>query len=477
MKVIKTFALSSISLVLMSGCFFEESYDSSSQGTPPQECDPSYGTPEANRHRLYDHTNCADTRYSLTIVDQNGNSTNVDGSGHSSSLNIKTEPAGSWSYQAPIKVTVSDSAPAIIKSGSSDPIDLTIPFTGQPDSDGNLASNGGIVRFFVKPLTAPEEGKKVYLKMSNLSVSPALSASTTESAIDGQYYATYDLTSAMHAYRGVDVSQEVKVPTKCFMNQGVDYTNLKEPFILKSESNFEFELAEIMIRGDADSQAHVLNCETDEDGNLIDVGKVITDTVLQINKEEGSGDEQSASGWATRRRTFGGAAHDPSTESDEFTGRSITFTGNIQEGVPAGYRLVHAGNREQKDVSRFMHNGFLQFDIYVKSYGQLITRDLIVNMETEIDGNYDAVTDGYVVRNLKPGRVEQVRIPVSDLMMTYSSGQGYRVEVDYVRNIFATTFSMIPGEQDYEGDDLSGVEFIINNVYLMRKDHEPAALN
>ena len=461
MKVIKTFALSSISLVLMSGCFFEESYDPNAQGNPPLSCDPSYGDPTGNRHRLYDHTNCSDTRYSLVIVDKDGNPATVGGSGHASSLNIKTEPAGAWSYEAPIKVTVSEDAPASIKSITSEPLDLTIPFTGQPDNEGKPARNGGIVRFFIKPLTTPENDKKVLVKMPVTRITPTDNTNIFESG-DGQAYATFDLTSAIHAYLGVDVKQEVKIPTSCFMDEGVNYTQMTEPFILMSESNLEFELSEIMIRGDADGQAHVIDCEADSEILPGTDSEIFTIT-----------DDDSTSGWAVRRRALGDAKNGQLKITDDFTGNEIAFEENTKAG---GLRFLIGGSDSRKDISRFMQDGLLEFNLYVADFGNgKETRDIKVTMEAEGFGESNGISEAFIVEGTKIGEVVQVSIPVAPLMTRYSDGQGHRVDVDLLRNIDAALRVELEADEDDENDNLDGASVLINNVYLVRGAKSPGA--
>ena len=424
-KSVKTFTLSAISVALLSGCVLDDKYDDSSTGGGSGGSG-AFG----NIVKLYGDN--SDSRFSLTVIDKDGNLTQVAESGDAESLNIRTTPVGEWGAngEGSVLVNIIGGQPAGIMTVADESQDITTPAT-----DGTL-------QFFIRPLSKAQDGKKVFAKLPM--------------STGGMY--SVDITSAFNSYVGAEAAQQVKLPLECFKN--FDFTDVEAPFYIESESSLSFELGNTRIRANTVEEAHVVPCSPE--GTLVSAPSV---DVFERNRPESGSGWTHGDGihwnnviyWANNRNTNNNdIPPSRSFPQDINGGLGITFDGGSKKwGYNGGLRFNFG---ESYDFSEYMEAGVLTFDIDM--IAEAINHSGTINFQFETSPGISSSMI-YQVENLPVGTNEYTRItvPMKDF---FTRGDG-RVDVEALQHVVRLTIQPAPVK---EGEYLNNMSFRINNIKM-----------
>lgn len=423
-KAVKTFALSAMSVALLSGCILDDKYDDGSTGGD------SGGTTIGNIVKLYGDN--SDTRFQLQIVDRDGNISDVQASGDAESLNIRTSPVGEWQAQGEgsVLVSVTENQSATIRTASGVPLDLTVPFTK------------GTLQFFIRPLAKTQDGQKVFVSLPRKS---------------GQE-AVVDITSAFNSYVGSKQPQQVKIDLACF---DVESSSSMIPFALVSESNVNFELGNTRLRANTDHEAHIVPCTND----AIVINEPVAE-IFQRNRPDADSDWDFGNGFPANPHVSAWAnkGADPTrTMPGGFgpngggVGANFNNDAGTEPGVNGGLR-INVNQGDIYDFSQYMEAGILSFDIDVISEAQNHPGTIDLRFETPT-GISSSMT--YRIEDLSVGTGEFTRIdvPVKEFF-TRADG---RVDVEVLQNVLRLVIQPTPVK---EGEFLNGLNFRINNMQM-----------
>ena len=402
-KAVKTFTLSAVSMALLSGCVFEQSYE------PPVP---------APRTDIQLYGKNSDSRFALSVKDKDGNLSVVSDSGDVLSLNIKTQAVGAWESgdEGNVFVSISENQPASVLTSSESLQDI------------NQYTNDATIQFALLPISQAQRGKAVTVSLPRVAGG--------ESVVD--------ITNVVNAFVGSKQVQQVKLPVSCFKDS--DFSHIDTPFALNSESNLYFELGDISINPDSLDEAQVLACATE--GALLDEAVSI---VFASN-------DGQVTGWA-----------------DEVVADKDVIATPVENGVNVTYfgKNVLAGgitfsttpeiepiNNDDiyKDLSLFMENGELQFEITVDSFGQHPTGEFEVSMQS--DQGEETGVYSFLLPMAEGNLSHTITVPVKELL-TQDDGI---VAVNTALNM-KKPFSIQPAAVS-AGGTLMEMDFTINNVQL-----------
>ena len=442
-KIARSVMLASLSVALLSGCV-EDNYDyGDGNGNGG-----GGSTPKPTKiYKVYGDS--ADGWFPLYIVDKDDNKTAVPDSGDSSSLNITTTPVSPGTSQGPLLITVDNGQPGTILTQASTPIDLTTPANAAEDHpDGK----GGTLQFYLRPGSKTLSGKKVAVTL------PTPEGVATE----------VDITTAFNAFVGAgngdnnNLGQQLKIPVSCFTDLGVDFSSNDTPFSLTSESNADFELANIRLRAETSKEKYVLPCSWNSEILDEENSNIFT---REPNEVDGG---WTRSGWANNVSTYGPAkvGWPPAGQVEGKGGVTVKFP-DAEAGQTAGLILAVDSDKDDdnnvvysnKDISRYLENGVLSFDLYVVSYATHPTQVISVKMNTDAE-----FTDSLSYK-LEPGLADlewkNVQIPLRDLF-TAADGRVDAAAIGHIQKPL-----VIAPEAPGEGNTLNGMEIAVNNVRLL----------
>ena len=392
-KAIKTFALSAISVALLSGCVLDDKYDGGSGGGGGG----SSAERSNNTVNFYGWANTGnlgnDEHFELYTVDHTGSSTLIDresvtgGEGTSITTGEYDPENEGWITDDAIHIKISDNVggSVIAKSNSNWDFSPTL---------GGARWGEGVVRTTIVPITAPIDDNRVFIEVPGSKL---------------------DITSLYNALSGSsqNVGQRIQIAHSCFA--GSNLTNTSTPFKFVSESDLEFAIDEITIRSNSyASGGYAYDCSLNNEaaGNEV------------FSLEAGS-DLNEATGWATEIAHFqpGGGSLEAKDNGLELTVGSngnagIEFTSPAEEG-----RLTF------RDLSTHVANSTLRFNIIVDNNGSTLPNIRVrmsgEEIEHQFDGDENFTGDTYTtshsvygdldMTDYVQGQVKQVEVPVAAL--------------------------------------------------------------
>ncbi|MET4692916.1 hypothetical protein [Endozoicomonas lisbonensis] len=388
-KAVKTFALSAISVALLSGCILDDKYEDGSGG--------SGGAPAErtnNTVNFYGWANTGnlgnDEAFELFTVDSTGKMTLIEREDvNTDQGNIKTgeyDPEGEgWLPDDAVHVTITDGAGGSIIAKSDTRWDFTPTTTG-------AKWGKGVVRTTIHPITTPEADSRVFIEVPGSKL---------------------DITDLYNSLSGStqNVGQRIQIAHSCFT--GSNLTSTTTPFKFISESDLEFAIEEITIRSNSyASGGYAYDCSLNNEK--------ASDEIFSL--AEGS-DLEEATGWASEIIHFqhgNGASF-----AAKNNGVELTVGGNGNTGL----EFASPSEDEEKtfkNLSYHVANSKLQFNLIVDNVPaeQKLPNFRVRMTGDEIDHQFDEDGD-FTGDDYKTTNTPTINIDLSD----YVEGQVKVVEL------------------------------------------------
>ncbi|MGL6312952.1 putative glycoside hydrolase [Vibrio sp. WXL103] len=366
----KTLALAVVSAVSLSGCFIDDPYDYTGGNGNDNGNALSWGV-ELYKERNDNHKA---SPYNIEIVDRTEDAQAFDGN----LLQLDNVTIDTENFEAftAITVAVSDDK-ATLQFVADEGYDMGITY----NTSGTANMEKGTLQFDIKPsslVAAPTDGTepgaedKIYLTMG----------SKNEYRID--------ITSAFNASKGADKAQSIKIPMKCFVDQGLDFRNVKTALALETNGAVQYEFSNAFLIAnslpDAWGTNNFLSCEN--------LSAVQSGAETVLSRRYASDHETKVThGWANGYRVNNGKTFTPSpgiwTQDELFAGINyvpcdgvingscytpgqnsfLAFDVNLvdEDGSKPDYQRV--------DISRYMETGALEFALFFPNNGPAISLD------------------------------------------------------------------------------------------------------
>ena len=404
-KAVKTFALSAMSVALLSGCILDDKF---SDGTEAGANDPVnlmfhiYNMRKANGD-LQIH----DDRFQLEIVGHDNSNAVLDSNTGTAELeSIKITPVGAgWEYHDAFMVNVS-SPEYVYSDGEEDPILGTFQVAAidgknyDYSATASAGHNGdhGTIRFTVLPTKGVEEGKHVYVQAPNSD--------------------RFDATSLFNMLAASDTPNLVKIPTNCFVN--ANFSTGSIPMSISTTSELEFRVDNLQMRGNTSNEAWVYDCSIENEP--------VTTNVFSVSEE------LESEGWATRINTTNIPQDNHKNEAVEFdnvtvNGRLATMTGAtgvMQFGIEVDELF--------KDYSQLVENGVVRFKLALSEFGGK-TPNVNVRLTNGMSGDDASETNVYAITSdqIVDTELQTVEIKLADLFVEPTDQR--RVDINLVRQV------------------------------------------
>ena len=415
-KAIKTFALSAISVALLSGCILDDKYDGGSTGGGGGDGADSVLGRAVPLYYTGNHEDDLQP-YVMTAIDSAGADFQVTGEEIPNLENIQV--IGDFLDTKPLTVTISeDKASLVFKANKK--YDMN---TSNVSADGL----GGSVQFYVTTTNYEigdgEERNKVMLTMGSGDIRTAI-----------------DISSAMAAATpvkdedGASVAQFMRVPLNCFVEQGLDLDGVDFAMGIESEGaiQYEFSQARIIANSVAD-QPGAQNFQGCRNNNN---SLILIDDEAVLYRDERIDGEWSASGLTEDVRLTRGSSINVTAEGtdegaqryrgihydDKFEShRRSVFTFAIDRASE-----LQDMSQPRLDISHYMEKGALQMNLIIPNSSEVPEGDikLVMTLDTPSNNTNGIVNGGYpsseeVVYNLtangvEKGTIHPISIPVRD---------------------------------------------------------------
>ncbi|KEI71511.1 hypothetical protein GV64_12855 [Endozoicomonas elysicola] len=433
--------LVTLSASMLSGCM-DDTYDYSQGGNGGGG---GGGTPTPGAiYTIYGYQG-SDGLYPLKVIDDTDNVYTIE-NGIAQGTNIEVSPVSAIradSAEGSLLVKITGGSPATIIAESDTAYDLS-----KAANEADEENSGGTLQFYLKPKTQTATDKKVFLTL------PKSDGTATEVDITGTYNAFVNAPDADSFAAG----QNVKIPVSCFTDLGIDFSQNTLPFSLTSESDVEFELNHIRLREKTSTEKYVLPCSMDsellsEPASLLYRRIKNPDTESsQKYLEEGISNFVSAWGLASLGYPSEGGiiANYNNVAGNQSANGGITFKAKGTDLKPV------------KDISRYLANGVVSFDLQVLSYASHPDQTLLVKMETP--QGFNSSTSVTLAQGLGYPDQVTVQIPIQDLFLEASDSSN-RIDAAALQNV-EKLFAINPTPVD-DKTDLEGMKFKVDNIQLI----------
>ncbi|AMO54919.1 putative glycoside hydrolase [Endozoicomonas montiporae] len=438
-KAVKTFALSAISVALLSGCVLDDKYDGGSTGGGGGG---GGGGATTAIFRVYGYGDYNVKEFDLYAVGQGGNEIKIqrDDVTTGTADNIKTEWFASTEEDSPILVTISDDAPGSIIAKA----DANYDYTATTNEGKN---GGGTVRARIFPQTLPEAGQRITVEIPGSE--------------------PLDITELYTTLAGGTGEQWIKLPMSCF--EGADLSTGTTPFKITSESNLKFALKDVALRSNTYTEDFTFDCAL---SNEIAEAEVYSRDV-----------EGNVTGWASNASglSLSGGSQNGATVAvggTDYHGHLLTFGTNGNAGLHFTAPKVDEAD-VFTDLSAYS-TAKLRFNMIVNDTVEDLP-DFKVRMvgeklvhEKEEDGTwtgnsaYTSTNSAEVVieaDTLTKGAVNVVEVPFSELFAGNAAGQ---MLVNLPRNINRLTIMGQGGTQAAGGDKYQGMTMHISDIEFVK---------
>ncbi|MGR5063510.1 putative glycoside hydrolase [Photobacterium sp. DNB22_13_2] len=483
-----------IASVALTGCL-DDNYDYSggggnSGGGGGGGASNELGTQVPLYYKYNDNQNSDwDAPYVMNAVDADGTETAVDGNALPSSSNINVE--GEFTSAEPLTVTVSNDKASLIFSADK-AYDIT---------KSNLFAEGknlgGSIQFYINTLSYdlgddPENPNPVLLTMFN-----------------GNKKVSTDITSSVIASAS-DKAQFIRVPLKCFIDEGLDLTNVDIAMAIETKGAIQYEFSQARLANNSVSltpaSANIQGCYNNNNS------KVLAEEEAVITRDIRTTDEAGKLIWELTgeaddvRITRGSAANitNNGTTEGSIRARGIYYDDEkfdnskrsiLSFAIDANANL---GNIEypRLDLSHYMLNGELQAEFIIPNNGtvtmptegelELVMQFYGPGNSTEgmvIDGdsygNGIALTYNLTEAGADKGEMINIAIPVRDFF-TSANGQVSLNALQYVEKL--ETHVQVNLGPDDDGKDiisfteLGGFRYGLGDIKLVMNptDEAPA---
>ncbi|MGR5143060.1 putative glycoside hydrolase [Photobacterium sp. DNB23_23_1] len=483
-----TLALMMASTVALTGCL-DDNYDYSggggNSGGGSGDASTELGTQVPLYYKYNDSQNSDwDAPYVMYAVDADGTETAVDGNALTSSSNINVE--GEFTSADPLTVTVSDDKASLIFSADK-AYDITK--SNLFNETNNL---GGTIQFYVNTLSYDlgddlENPNPVLLTMFN-----------------GDKKVSTDITSSVIASASGN-AQFIRVPLKCFIDEGLDLTNVDIAMAIETKGAIQYELSQARLANNSVSltpaSANIQGCynnnnskvliddeavlvrdtrTTDEDGKLI---WELTGEADDVRITRGSAANITNNGVTEGSIRASGIYYDDKFDNSKRSILSFAIDANANLGNIEYPRL---------DLSHYMLNGELQAEFIIPNNGtvtmptegqlELVMQFYGPGNSTEgmvIDGdsygNGIALTYNLTEAGADKGVMINIAIPVRDFF-TSANGAVSLNALQYVEKL--ETHVQVNLGQDDDGKDiisfteLDGFRYGLGDIKLVMNPTE-----
>ena len=253
--------------------------------------------------------------------------------------------------------------------------------------------------------------------------------------------AIVDITGAVNAYASSGY-QRIRIPTHCFTEQGIDFSQTLMPLAISTDTNMSFDIGNVMLIPAAKQDSNQLACHVESE--------IVNGVRSEIYRRYQGNNGYVQSGWGRNfSHTAPASAHFPQS------GGIGARYNEAAPGETGGLVLNIVEGQTKRDISRFMESGTLSFDLTVTSFASH-SGDIEVHMgpASGSESNVFRVTD------LKENTSTSVSIPLKHL---FSSGQN-TLDINTIQSIDRPV--IIQPAAIGENETLQGFEFIIDKVYL-----------
>ena len=428
-KAVKTFALSAMSVALLSGCVLEDKYDGpGSSGS--NAVDATF-----NIYGMAGSVLGNDERFAIKSLDSTGYAEAVNEQGIASGVNINITPENTnWETDGPLNVKI---------EGLEDDKEAALIAQGEGNFDYSYASPNGTLRLTIDPQTmtpfSADEGF-VFVEVP----------SSGEPAI-------LDITSAYNSFVGASKPQLLKIPTSCFADTA--FSDGSTPFKIISKADTEFVFSVAQMRANTDHELYVYDCSVGNDS------VVLNQAVSHAFFVELNGEKLEPKGWARNVRGMNitdTGKNEPATITDNegqpLHGQRIVAGSNKAVGVNFGI----PANDNVKDISRYVGAGTLDFNLTVEELAGH-TGGFEVRMAYDLGGDNEIQSKPYTIEaeDFVEGQVTEISIPLNKLLAE-PAGQN-RVDFNLVRTLDRALIIQTKGATD----PIDGMTFHISNVNLV----------
>ncbi|WP_081622153.1 sulfatase-like hydrolase/transferase [Endozoicomonas elysicola] len=329
------------------------------------------------------------------------------------------------------------------KNDAGDPLSISI--SGLTDEQ---VASVQVVNYGNKDLSSTTPAGTLQFEISDIhdldeSVNRVTVAMSSE---DGQE-AKVDITGAVYSFAGSERVQTVNIPLSCFA--GVDFSQLDKPFVLKTDSSVNLVLGNINLAPERAGNSLDLACEP--------AGVVLSGPASQLHGPNGSDVpwQIKTSGQNLSRQSD---AHLVDSEGG-WIDQQGTITGKVPADFTkssAGVSLVPADNQnpELVDISKYLENGALVFDLQVDTRGSMDTK-VVVQLDTLNGGN----SIKQELMDYSATAFKEQRISLKD----FFTDKDGKVQVNGVQSITRPFMFKL----ENSANSFNEAEFDIRNVRLM----------
>ena len=420
-KAVKSLLLGSLSLSLLAGCDSDDKKDS------PEPPNPPVVQPE----EVVLYGSGATGEFQMKLLNSDRHDADLPEDRDLDFGNISTKPAGkSVGYGVNVVVSQDEFGSVRLTSANGHEIDLSEPATK------------GTLQFDMQVNSKPLNDAKASIMMVGYAERPLIEISSI------------DITSAIYAYKG-GTTQTVRIPLHCFADNGFDFSQTLTPFALNTEGDLDIDIDNIRFVPNSDNNRYNLPCDSNSD--LIKGDSTTTVMVKSGNPANGF----TYTGWGSESRTWG--RPDILKKEDKYNAAVTAIVKNSEPGGRGGLIFDVVSGELNKDLSQFVENGVLRFQLRVDDYALHPTRQMRVSFETPGNNSFVVNLD----EGCSQGEWGRVEVPIKELI-TRNDGTIDPVIIQNVRNPLNIAPADVSGR-----DTIIGMEYSISNIYI---DPEPTGL-
>ncbi|MGF1887602.1 hypothetical protein L4D13_15845 [Photobacterium profundum] len=419
-----------------------------------------------------------DSPYVMSAIDADGTETAVDGNALPTSSNINVE--GDFADVAPLTVTISEDKASLQFSA-----DKTYDIS-KADLFNAEKSLGGSVQFYVKTLSY------------DLGEDPANPNPVLLTLANGDKKFSADITSAVIASVG-ESTQFIRVPLACFVNDGLDLTDVDMAMAIETEGAITYEFSQARMANNSvaltPANGNIQGCYNNNNSKVLadEEAIILRDTNDAENGWTLSGETQDI------RITRGSAISVTNNGNDAGTirARGINYDDKFDTSKRSILSFAIDKASELKDmtmprldISHYMANGELQAELIIPNNGSVIIPtegDLELVMQfygpgnnTEgmvIDGdsygNSLSVTYNLTEADVQKGTTLDIAIPLNNFF-TSANGQVSLNALQYVEKL-ETHLQVNHGEDSITFSELAGFRYALGDIKLVMNPQTPPA--
>ena len=390
----------------------------------------------------------SDGSFIMQAVDKDGSVVDVDGQESSALSNIQV--TGDYQSQAALNVAVTQDAKAGIQFIASSPVDY---------SEAN-ADKTGLLIFDVHMKDFPT-GK----------VTPATVTLKSDDGSEGKV----DITSSLNAYLGVKNSDEVnstqsvRIPLQCFADQGVDFSKVTQSFSMDMSANANFDISNVRVQAEAGGNMPGINLVIECDNSSKSEVLTTAESVVYARQKNDQG-EFVESGWTYHQTSNGAKTYPEDSENPDIGWAGVESTAAPGKQTYLSF-ILNKEDTKLKDVSQYLENGTLEFNIWIESYSEMPHPNdhIIMKIDTPTKNEPESPSPDYRYPASKlytiyckvdncEGKKQKMSVSLADM---FSTADG-EIDINVLKHVKKVVF--FPEKVDDKSYTPKGLKFSVSDV-------------